>query len=84
MLLEVTVDPLHRRIAALESEVRRLSANQGSSNLEDAIRRVRQHRLDSARYMQMRAIPTSGLGGNSELDETLRAADQDLARYGYY
>ena len=42
------------------------------------------HRLDSARYMQMRAIPTSGLGGNSELDETLRAADQDLARYGYY
>ena len=55
------VDPLHRRIAALESEVRRLSANQVStsglggaqSRLEEAMRRADQDiARRQARYSQ--------------------------------
>ena len=82
------MDPLLRRIVALESEVRRLSANQGSPGLEGAMRRGQQYLLDSARLqMQLRAVregsTTSGQGGDYSLDEALRAADQDIARYGY-
>ena len=84
----MVVDPLLRRIDALESEVRRLSANRGGSGLQRAQVIARQHVLDSARLqMQLRAIregsTTSGQGGDYSLEEALREADQDIARYGY-
>ena len=61
-VVNMVVDPLLRRIDALESEVRRLSGNQGSASdprgdIFNATRMVDQYFLDQARFeMQMKAI----------------------------
>ena len=61
-VVNMVVDPLLRRIDALESEVRRLSGNQGSASdprgdIFNAYRMVDQYLLDQARLdMQLKAI----------------------------
>ena len=60
-VVNMVVDPLLRRIDALESEVRRLSGNQGSAysggDIMEAMRMADQYVLDKARLdMKLKAI----------------------------